>query len=866
MSLDDLHAQVLAAMEEDDFEPTEISSDSDGDSTVGSGPTPTQESVAPIRIRRLMTARDYSDGARSFAPREWTTCPNNPPRCASLETRRPAHHPLAGRPGAHWSNVRLPPIFSGFLLYSPFPPPALLLLFSSPLTSLGLSASRLLHRSPSSSVKPESQATSPPVPPPPACSSAGSGRLDEIQGKDDKPIVVSVGGSCKIRSFVAVAKFVLLSVSKVELSMGDNFRPFGFSPAFSSTVFGELAKTQSGATHCTDTAMRFYSPRSYGSNLKGIKRKRSAINREDDSKDVSSLLLGLGHSPSSSDNSKMSSATVCTMSSVKETDEETSMDLGLNFHLHLSSESSPSPKSGAMLTSNKLETVPVCDLQLSLSTGPSQSVITSASPVSDLNQHILEASVNIDEMPLVDDGSTSVRRNLEGSLISPYSHVVEIIPSNVEPQLLSTKVTTPNGPVTCSSGLTQQRTTNLKICQFQGCGKGARGASGLCIAHGGGRRCQREGCHKGAEGRTVYCKAHGGGRRCQFLGCMKSAEGRTDFCIAHGGGRRCSHDSCTRAARGKSGLCIRHGGGKRCQRENCSKSAEGYSGLCIAHGGGRRCQHPSCSKGAQGSTMFCKAHGGGKRCTWAGCTKGAEGSTSFCKGHGGGKRCSFQGGGVCPKSVHGGTLFCVAHGGGKRCAVPECTKSARGRTDFCVRHGGGKRCKFEGCGKSAQGRTDFCKAHGGGKRCSWGQAGSNVGTSGPPCDRFARGKTGFCAAHSALLQDHRIHGGGALGPAAASHRLQHVNPEKMNPDKTKDVALKEDIVSMTGRADKDFISWNTSSHTSVHLHANSVPPSEGRVHGGSLMAMMRSNAGACAQTGYEAVGNPSEHVLPRKWM
>ncbi|MQL95974.1 hypothetical protein Taro_028643 [Colocasia esculenta] len=59
MSSDDLHAQVLAAMEEDDFEPTEISTDDDGVSVVGSGPTPTQESVAPIRFRRLMTAREY---------------------------------------------------------------------------------------------------------------------------------------------------------------------------------------------------------------------------------------------------------------------------------------------------------------------------------------------------------------------------------------------------------------------------------------------------------------------------------------------------------------------------------------------------------------------------------------------------------------------------------------------------------------------------------------------------------------------------------------------------------------------------------------------------------------------------------------
>lgn len=178
------------------------------------------------------------------------------------------------------------------------------------------------------------------------------------------------------------------------------------------------------------------------------------------------------------------------------------------------------------------------------------------------------------------------------------------------------------------SDRTQHRTTNPKKCKFMGCAKGARGASGLCIGHGGGQRCQKAGCNKGAESKTTFCKAHGGGKRCQHLGCTKSAEGKTDYCISHGGGRRCGFpEGCAKAARGKSGLCIKHGGGKRCRVEGCTRSAEGQAGLCISHGGGRRCQSPGCTKGAQGSTNYCKAHGGGKRCIFAGCTKGAEGST-----------------------------------------------------------------------------------------------------------------------------------------------------------------------------------------------------------------------------------------------
>lgn len=380
-------------------------------------------------------------------------------------------------------------------------------------------------------------------------------------------------------------------------------------------------------------------------------------------------------------------------------------------------------------------------------------------------------------VPVMDEGSSSAKQSggyLTTFFIEPRTectktlqHSKELLEhdaksycqrsqSSSEPSVVSdVSRSTISGSATAVTS-PEQRISHAKRCKFVGCTKGARGATGFCIGHGGGQRCQKPGCNKGAESRTAYCKAHGGGKRCQQLGCTKSAEGRTDNCIAHGGGRRCGFPGgCNKAARGKSGLCIKHGGGKRCKIEGCTRSAEGQIGLCISHGGGRRCQFLGCTKGAQGSTMFCKAHGGGKRCIFAGCTKGAEGSTPLCKGHGGGKRCLFDGGGICPKSVHGGTNYCVAHGGGKRCAVPGCTKSARGRTDCCVRHGGGKRCKFENCGKSAQGSTDFCKAHGGGKRCNWG---------GGKCEKFARGKSGLCAAHCSLVQGQETNKVGMIGP------------------------------------------------------------------------------------------------------
>lgn len=427
-------------------------------------------------------------------------------------------------------------------------------------------------------------------------------------------------------------------------------------------------------------------------------------------------------------------------------------------------------------------------LELGLSRGNVEAILATAQ-----GNHHIESPPNERSplIPIVDEGSTSAKKSggympsllfaprpenfggnkggpetrdlfdlgSDGSAF-PHHHLIHELQLNPEPSATTDcSVGAISDPMIASTAADQQtHHHHPKNCRFKGCSKGARGASGLCIAHGGGQRCQKPGCNKGAESRTAYCKAHGGGRRCQQLGCTKSAEGKTDFCIAHGGGRRCGHTGCTKAARGKSGLCIRHGGGKRCNVEGCTRSAEGQAGLCISHGGGRRCQYHGCSKGAQGSTMHCKAHGGGKRCIFEGCTKGAEGSTPLCKGHGGGKRCLFEGGGLCPKSVHGGTDYCVAHGGGKRCAVAGCTKSARGRTDCCVRHGGGKRCRFEECVKSAQGSTEFCKAHGGGKRCSWGLG----------CEKFARGKSGLCAAHGSMMLSQQDHdgrkGGSMIGP------------------------------------------------------------------------------------------------------
>lgn len=650
--------------------------------------------------------------------------------------------------------------------------------------------------------------------------------------------------------------------------MGTRKSGVGFSSDNLSLVSENLGDSlqigSSRSDHCADTVLRLQPVGSEAPHFptsKGVKRKWGCRDGNMGLYVNSSLCLGLHRSSSSSD-SKGSSATACTgISSAKETEAESSMDLDLDFTLHLGSDKSPSPKKSVVSNFKRVSSQLNLDLELSLSTSPLESDITSIFEGLNAPQHGI-ASLTVGATQFVDNESTSSHWEVENSLspvsLSPGAAGISIlkpIPRKVDlisitPDVSASTLSVPKSSVTCTSGTVQrlqqpQRGSSSKLCQFTGCGKGARGASGLCIAHGGGRRCQRPGCNKGAEGRTALCKAHGGGRRCEFLGCTKSAEGRTDYCIAHGGGRRCGHEGCSRAARGKSGLCIRHGGGKRCQRENCTRSAEGLSGLCISHGGGRRCQYLECNKGAQGSTMFCKAHGGGKRCTVEGCTKGAEGSTPFCKGHGGGKRCSFSG---CPKSVHGGTSFCVAHGGGKRCAVTGCTKSARGRTDFCVRHGGGKRCKSEGCGKSAQGSTDFCKAHGGGKRCAWGQPESLHGTQADgPCSSFARGKTGLCAMHGALVQDKRVHGGITLGPLLQDP----ASTELGNMIEISTGRMNVDTMGM-GSTGLNVVGWPACDMMHAQLpyvekESRSPPTPEGRVHGGSLLSLLAGSSSVQAK-------------------
>ncbi|GMF39490.1 unnamed protein product [Phytophthora fragariaefolia] len=77
------------------------------------------------------------------------------------------------------------------------------------------------------------------------------------------------------------------------------------------------------------------------------------------------------------------------------------------------------------------------------------------------------------------------------------------------------------------------------------------------------RPCTAPGCTKGARGKSGRCQKHGGGKRCAAPNCPKGAQGSSNMCLFHGGGYRCTVEGCTTGARGTSGLCAKHGGYKK---------------------------------------------------------------------------------------------------------------------------------------------------------------------------------------------------------------------------------------------------------------------------------------------------------------
>jgi hypothetical protein len=107
--------------------------------------------------------------------------------------------------------------------------------------------------------------------------------------------------------------------------------------------------------------------------------------------------------------------------------------------------------------------------------------------------------------PVVDEGSSTARLTSGGYMPSLLmgSHIYPTVASDrhrsdfrgkermdeglVEHDLLYNLRASASGGTTSTSGASGSDRAP-KVCKFRGCGKGPRGASGLCIAHGGGRR------------------------------------------------------------------------------------------------------------------------------------------------------------------------------------------------------------------------------------------------------------------------------------------------------------------------------------------------------------------------------------------
>ncbi|KAH0450796.1 hypothetical protein IEQ34_021488 [Dendrobium chrysotoxum] len=194
---------------------------------------------------------------------------------------------------------------------------------------------------------------------------------------------------------------------------------------------------------------------------------------------------------------------------------------------------------------------------------------------------------------------------------------------------------------------------------------------------------------------------------------------------------------------------------------------------------------------------FYMAYGGGHRCENADCQNGAEGKTMRFQSHGGGRHCEQL---DCIKNSEGRSKFCIAHDGGRRCREVGCTTVSRGKSGLYIKYGGGRSFIMEESTKGA--------------------------TSGFRCDRLSSGKVGLCAAHSALVQDLRIRGGETMS-----------NPTSQKPA----APAKTDQMKMIAVDDSCLFSSNDLNqrmHTIIPAKPGGVSLTEGRIHGGSLMAFL----------------------------
>lgn len=115
--------------------------------------------------------------------------------------------------------------------------------------------------------------------------------------------------------------------------------------------------------------------------------------------------------------------------------------------------------------------------------------------------------------------------------------------------------------------------------------------------------------------------------------------------------------------------------------------------------------------------------------------------------------------------------------------------------------------------------------------------------------------------HAAQVEDHHVHGGHILGAVNAQYQV----PNKS--EKMKEVVVDQGRFTMMGVGRRSQLSWSVLDQKSLMhpvnpLHSGVVSVPEGRVHGGSLMAMLASNADLGSHSGSKDKGVNSEQGTP----
>ncbi|KAK9929599.1 hypothetical protein M0R45_026693 [Rubus argutus] len=352
----------------------------------------------------------------------------------------------------------------------------------------------------------------------------------------------------------------------------------------------------------------------------------------------------------------------------------------------------------------------------------------------------LSAEDNQISIPIVDEGSTSAKKSggyMPSLLFAPRRDSAKVSLQTQELLELGAKSQLNYEPSTTeeySAGTISEqattgtssdhRTSNPKKCKFLGCRKGARGASGLCIGHGGGQRCQKPGCNKGAESRTAYYDV------AILVDVPRLHEESQGFALDMVGVKGVRWKAALVVLKDRlvyASLMVVAAGASMRDVQRGPKGA-----LCIA----RHMVVESVAYFKGAPRVLKEAHHYARDMV--------EESAAFLMVVGFALRVYME----ALISV----LLMVGERGVLCQAAQKVPVAALIVVSGMVEESGASLTAVEKVPKGAQ---TSARPMVGGKRCTWGEG---------KCEKFARGKSGLCAAHSSLVLERETSKGGLLGP------------------------------------------------------------------------------------------------------